>query len=454
MLDESVSEGDSLSAQASTTRDDGSSPRATFHHGRVISPGASGASDGSPAELGHIELGDTMDAEMLAAVSAAARGPRDTEVAAGRTTVLPRRSSAPAAAADEPERPRFQHIRPLGFGAMGEVGLARDNDIRRTVAIKRVHDGIQTEATLRRFADEVRIVGQLEHPGIVPIYDVGRDDGGRVYLVMKHLRGETMESIIAKLREGDAEYLARYPIGERVRLFLGVLDAIRYAHARGVIHRDLKPANIMVGPYGEITILDWGVAKPIKEPEVVDEGLEVAQTGEGRAVETTFGSLVGTPLYMSPEQAAGHSGEIDERSDVYTLVVVLFEWLTTRHLIDDDKTVQEVLAWVMTHDYSFAEVRDAAMAAGVPMEYVFELCHGLQRDPDKRFQSANELDQALRKILAGQVRVQCHITLAKRSLHSFMQWIDEHPVLYTLGFLLVGLGLLAAVVLGIVHLVG
>jgi len=231
---------------------------------------------------------------------------------AERTTVLPRRKKMPAAEADlEPtQRLRFERVRLLGQGAMGQVELARDNDIRRTVAVKRmIGDTISAEA-LMRFADEIRVVGQLEHPGIVPIYDVGRDANGDVYLVMKHLEGESMEEVIDKLKAGDPDYCERFPVEYRVHLFLQVLDAVRYAHARGILHRDLKPANIQIGPFGEVTVMDWGIAKPFSPAQQSNDVQLLDKTlleSQGRLLETQFGSLAGTPLYMSPEQAAGRN---------------------------------------------------------------------------------------------------------------------------------------------------
>ena len=211
-----------------------------------------------------VDVGGTLDAsDAMPSSGVTLQG-----TSAGRTTVLPRRKSTDAnPAALTEQRARFDRVRLLGQGAMGQVELARDNDIRRTVAVKRVHGEAASAAALMRFADEVRIVGQLEHPGIVPIYDVGRDDDGQVYLVMKHLHGETMEDIIAKLRDGKPGYRERFTMDYRVHLFLGVLDAIRYAHARGILHRDLKPANVQIGPYGEVTVMDWGIAKPFRRAD-------------------------------------------------------------------------------------------------------------------------------------------------------------------------------------------
>lgn len=366
-----------------------------------------------------------------------------------RTTVLPRRAhvAAPESAA---ARARFERVRTLGEGAMGEVELVRDNDIRRTVAVKRLRGEANTADALLRFADEVRIVGQLEHPSIVPIYDVGRDEANRIYLVMKHLDGRTMEDVIEALRQGDAETRRQFTLAQRVHVFLGVLDAIRYAHARGIVHRDIKPANLMIGPFGEVTVLDWGIAKPIarRDTETAVEPLDrtALESADARLLETRLGSLAGTPLYMSPEQAAGRNDAIDERSDVYALCVVLYEWLVLTHPLAGERTVTEVLARIIARDYSAADLRDPAIASGVPMEYVQIIARGLQRDPARRFQSTSELEDALKAVLAGKVRIACHVTLAKRTLYGTMAWIDDHVQAYSLmfvGTLLTLLGLLA-----------
>jgi len=143
-----------------------------------------------------------------------------------RTTVLPRRTPNGGASSFD-LHPRFQRVKTLGEGAMGRVELVRDNDIRRTVAVKHLLDGTDTVAALSRFADEVRVIGQLEHPGIVPVYDVDKGEDGQLYLVMKHLQGDAMEQVIDRLRAGDSPYTERFSLETRVRIFLGVLDAVR-----------------------------------------------------------------------------------------------------------------------------------------------------------------------------------------------------------------------------------
>jgi serine/threonine-protein kinase len=356
---------------------------------------------------------------------------------AGRTTVLPRRAKSGAAqsAAVAEQRARFDRVRTLGQGAMGHVELARDNDIRRTVAVKRMHGEGASTSALMRFADEVRIVGQLEHPGIVPIYDVGRDEDGHVYLVMKHLHGETMEDIIAKLKAGEPGYRERFTIDARVHLFMGILDAVRYAHARGILHRDLKPANVQIGPYGEVTVMDWGIAKPFRRTEKAPAAQPLERTlvesHDQRLLETKMGALAGTPLYMSPEQAAGRNDELDDRSDVYTLCVMLFEWLALEHPMKAKTTVIEVLADIISQDYDRGHLFNLLRAEDVPVEYFHLTARGLLRDRGKRFQSVAELEDAINKVRDGWTPVQCHVTCGKRLAHGFARWIDRHVFIYT-----------------------
>jgi len=416
-----------------------SSLKATLLHG--VPDGARGLGISAAATLvglepppPRVELGETLlaDADTPGGIEPA-------KTLAGRhTTVLPRRSAVSGAAKAE-ERARFERVGVLGEGAMGHVELARDNDIRRTVAVKRLHTEVESQEALLRFADEVRIVGQLEHPAIVPVYDVGRDDAGRVFLVMKHISGETMEQIIEKLRANDPAYTSQYTAEHRVRIFLGVLDAIRYAHARGVIHRDLKPANIMIGRFGEVTVLDWGLAKTIQkdapvEPEPRRHDPVATETHDRRTQETQVGSLAGTPLYMSPEQAAGRNAELDERSDVFSLAVILLEWLSLEHPLSDKMTVTEVLGAIISDkEYAKASVSRAVMN-GASAAWMRIILKAMARDRAERFQSVAEFEDRLRDALEGRVAIGCHVTLAKRTAYETLAWIDRHPMLYMMIF--------------------
>ena len=415
-----------------------SSLKATLLHG--VPEGARGLGFSAAATLAglearppsHVELGETLFADSDTPADA-----QPTKTLGGRhTTVLPRRSPVSGAAKVE-ERARFERVGVLGEGAMGQVELARDNDIRRTVAVKRLHTEVESQESLLRFADEVRIVGQLEHPAIVPVYDVGRDEAGRVFLVMKHISGETMEQIIEKLRAKDPAYAGQYTVEHRVRIFLGVLDAIRYAHARGVIHRDLKPANIMIGRYGEVTVLDWGLAKTIHQDAAEPEPSHVpvvTQTHDRRVQETQAGSLAGTPLYMSPEQAAGRNAELDERSDIFSLAVILLEWLCLENPLSDKLTVNEVLAAIISdREYAKSAV-SRAIRNGMSARWMRSILKGMARDRADRFQSVAEFEDHLSDTLEGRVTVGCHVTLTRRVVHEVLTWIDRHPALYMIIF--------------------
>lgn len=396
-----------------------------------------------------VDLDDTIESEgpnelVLARMS----NPMSTQ---SRTTVLPRRAKG-SDGLPQPvieERPRFDRIGQLGEGAVGTVELARDNDIRRTVAVKKLRADVRSSGSFLRFADEVRIVGQLEHPSIVPIYDVGRDEDGDVYLVMKHLEGETMEDVIEKLRAGDPAYHERFSPRFRAHLFLCVLDAIRYAHSRGVLHRDLKPANIMIGPYDEVTVMDWGIAKPIGKRESTSPSPDVARSWldshDQRLLETQIGTLAGTPFYMSPEQAAGMNDSLDERSDVYALGVVFYEWLTLEHPLEGKSTLIEVLASIITQDHDLKQLMRRASDRGIACEYVYLIRRSIERDRDARLQSVSAMYDELKAILEGRIEVQCAVTFTKRMTHESLRWVDRHPRAFVVGMALAGVTLLVGV---------
>lgn len=176
------------------------------------------------------------------------------------TTVLPEIRSQGAEVLLKPRREaRYTRVKHLGRGGMGEVNMVLDKDIGRLVAKKTLRERTPDAACIAGFVDEIHTVGKLEHPNIVPIYDVGVDEQGQIFFLMKHVDGETLESVIKHLQAGDREYVDRYSIDARVEIFMGILRALAHAHEKGVIHRDLKPANVMVGRHGEVMLMDWGL---------------------------------------------------------------------------------------------------------------------------------------------------------------------------------------------------
>lgn len=209
---------------------------------------------------------------------------------------------------------------------MGEVRLTRDARIGRHVAVKRLLEPLSGEATRRRFLREARIQGQLEHPAVVPVYDLDFDEQGQPFFTMKRVRGQTLSRILELSARGDTETRERFGRRRLLAAFTQACHAVHYAHVRGVVHRDLKPSNIMIGDYGEVYVLDWGVARVDKDASDEDERLPVVLDASMGL--TRGGDLVGSLGYMAPEQMQGLT--VDGRADVFALGVVLYEILTLR----------------------------------------------------------------------------------------------------------------------------
>ncbi|MBI5496407.1 MAG: serine/threonine protein kinase [Deltaproteobacteria bacterium] len=355
-----------------------------------------------------------------------------------------------------PAGERFEEKSLLGAGGMGEVLLVHDRDIDRNIAVKRIRADQLHPGSVARFVEEVRTVGRLEHPNIVPIHDVGVDDRGQYFFAMKHVEGETLEQVIGKLAAGDAAYLARFPVTVRVQVFMGVLRAIQYAHAQGIIHRDIKPANIMVGPFGEVVVMDWGLAKRVRgNADDPRDRLQLAETVTRDAWQTVAGTLVGTPAYMSPEQARGDNAAVDERSDIYALGVLFHELLTARHYLDGRSTLEEVLDGAKNVSLPPQHVSPWGRAHA-PAELLYFADRATVKDPARRFQSVDQMIDALQVALRGEIHVQCQITATKRVLNEALHFVDRHPsltsgILTLIGGLIVGsIGWAAAAALGLV----
>jgi serine/threonine-protein kinase len=348
---------------------------------------------------------------------------------AQRTTVLPRvDATGPRVSLSVEPRSRYEPSKLLGAGGMGEVVLVNDHDIGRKVALKRLLPELTDLGVLARFVEEIRTVGRLEHPNIVPIHDVGVDEAGRYFFVMKYVQGETLESVIEKLAAGDPAYAAKYSTEARLEIFLNLLHALEYAHAQGVVHRDIKPANVMVGHFGEVVLMDWGIAKRVedeRDPAATADGTLGAHDAgpRGRMFATRVGSLIGTPAYMSPEQSRG--GKIDARSDIYSATVLFHELLGLEHYLAGKETVEAMLSAIQSEEIGFLKL--VAMHRRPPAELLHVMAKGLKKDPAQRFQSAGELISELQAILEGKVRVQCHMTLTKRVYRELGRLADRAP---------------------------
>jgi WD40 repeat protein/serine/threonine protein kinase len=245
--------------------------------------------------------------------------------------------AAPTGPPAAPAKLRFRLMRLHARGGLGQVYVAFDEELGREVALKEIQDKHADDPRSKaRFVLEAEITGGLEHPGIVPVYSLNWYRDGRPYYAMRFIRGETYGAAIeryhANLAKDANPSEAALEVRELLRRFLDICNAIGYAHSRGVLHRDLKPNNVMLGKYGETLVVDWGLAKSIALPEITDLSGEVklVPSSSSGSAETLPGAAIGTPQFMSPEQAAGQLDRMGPASDIYSLGAVLYAVLTGR----------------------------------------------------------------------------------------------------------------------------
>jgi serine/threonine-protein kinase len=299
---------------------------------------------------------------------------------------------------------RYRILRPHARGGLGEVFVAHDEELHREVALKEIQDRHADDPESRaRFVLEAEVTGGLEHPGIVPVYGLGTYAEGRPFYAMRFIRGDSLKEAVERFHQDEA--LKRDPARRALELrgllgrFIDVCDAIEYAHSRGVLHRDLKPGNIMLGKYGETLVVDWGLAKPVEKLEGVTESQEgpLRPSSLSGTAPTMVGPAIGTPQYMSPEQAAGRLDRLGPASDVYSLGATLYSLLTGQPPFTDGD-VGTVLRKVQAGD--FRQPRQVGRDVPPALEAVCLKATALR--PGDRYPSARALAQDIERWLADE----------------------------------------------------
>ena len=287
----------------------------------------------------------------------------------------------------------------LGRGGMGEVRLASDQRIGRTVALKVIRPDSAKRPRLRaRFLFEAKMQGQLEHPSIVPVYDLGVRPDGSEFFTMRRVRGRTLHEILKALRLGEKGATVTWKRRKLLAALQSVCLAVEFAHQRGVVHRDLKPANIMLGDFGEVSVLDWGLAKLVNAPEV-PLAPDRPSLDDVRSLDNTgVGEVLGSPGYMSPEQAVD-SQSVGPTADVFALGAMLFEILTLRHLIAGE-THADVTRATISGQYD-AHIGKRFPELDVPPELEAICVTATAMDPRERYGRARDIADAIERFLAG-----------------------------------------------------
>jgi serine/threonine-protein kinase len=303
------------------------------------------------------ELAQVADADVQASLAHLPAAPRKDDLNATVSEAV----GAPTAAGL-----RFRILRPHAKGGLGQVSVALDSELRREVALKEIQDEYADDPQSRaRFLREAEVTGGLEHPGVVPVYGLGCYADGRPFYAMRFVKGDSLKEAIGRFHKAD---VPSRDVGERAlafrRLlgrFVEVCNAVAYAHSRGVLHRDLKPGNVMLGPYGETLVVDWGLAKTVGEAASPEGTLR--PTAATDSAPTQAGSALGTPPFMSPEQAAGRLDQLGAASDVYSLGATLYCLLTGRAPFERGD-VGAVLQKVQKGDFPPAAPAQARGAGG------------------------------------------------------------------------------------------
>ncbi|MCK6509779.1 protein kinase [Myxococcota bacterium] len=358
---------------------------------------------------------DTEQAEIALVVSIAQQKLPKPPAAEIRRTVLPEyKQRAAGDAILRRVQARYESIQVMSEDAMWQIELVRDLDLKRTVAIKRLKPEMHIPHAVLRMAEEVQIMAGLAHPNIPEIHDVGVDEQGRYYFVMEHLKGETMRSILKKLASGDVRYQKRFPLQTRLLIFREVLRAVEYAHRKGILHRNLNPAHVVVGARDEVKLLGWELAYKFhsmgQDPEPMGaEAMDaifapmapIPGLVTSEVFRTRDGRIQGSPAYMAPEQIRNLSLLIDERSDVYGLATLFYEWIGLRYYLGPKKTLDDLSEGIVREEPVPLHLLRSNAQPDLPWSVSQFATRALQKDPNQRFGSAAEMRAALEAVIVG-----------------------------------------------------
>ncbi|MCA9235890.1 MAG: protein kinase [Planctomycetales bacterium] len=382
-----------------------------------------------PVDSQLAELPDSIRALLSGSADTQLHTPRNNPFAT-RPSDRPHAGSRVTKPEELPQSDRFEIVQLHAQGGLGAVFLARDSEIDRTVALKQIKSQWADDGDSRaRFLLEAKITGRLEHPGIVPIYALGADASGRPYYAMRFIRGESMLTVIERFlrpRDGAPEGADKLPELRRLLArFVEVCNALEYAHSRGIIHRDVKPANVMLGRYGETLVVDWGLAKVIGDEEdiVVDTYTKWTPVGSGSGGSgaTRMGAAVGTPAYMSPEQAAGRLNDLGPQSDVYSLGATLYQLLTGQVPHDATDDIGVLMAQIDRGQFRSPREREH----WIPKALSAICMKALRPLPEDRYASAGAMGEDLQRWLSDEPVRAYADSFAERT----WRWMRNHRTL-------------------------
>jgi serine/threonine protein kinase len=324
---------------------------------------------------------------------------------------------------------RFVNLRSHAKGGLGEVFLATDKELDREVAVKEIQLRFSDNEVARaRFEMEACVTGGLEHPGIVPVYSYGHHSDGRPYYAMRFIRGRSMRDEIEEFHNRVAgktyDQEARLALRVLLKRFMETCNAIAYAHSRGVLHRDIKPANVMLGKFGETLVVDWGLAKSVGRDDHYSRGDDsTLMPGSGSIGSATLqGSALGTPGYMSPEQAAGRLEELGPSSDIFSLGATLYAILTGKPPFVA-RTAQEIVNKVIECDFPAPRTVDGR----IPKALAAICLKAMQKVPTDRYKTALALANDVERFLADEPVT----ALREPWLERMTRWLRRHRTFTT-----------------------